>query len=89
VGDVTAVESGGVDADGDSTIRGSVSAAGDVEFDTVTVGGDVEGAYVNLVDTTVEGDVYAPTGGFTCTNSTIDGQECGSYTPNDLDEYDG
>jgi len=105
-GDVTAVDSGGVDADGDSTIRGSVSAAGDVAFDTVTVGGDVEGANVDLADTTVEGDVvgttsvaldnvtvegnvYAPTGGFTCTDSTIDGQECGSYTSNDLDEYDG
>jgi len=47
------------------TVSGSITAAGEVKLDDATVGGDV---YVDDAD-------------FDCTNSTIDGQDCGAYTP--------
>lgn len=53
-----------------------------------TVEGDVtSGDSVTLTDATVESDVYIDPGDFTCSNSTIDGQSCGSYTPKDPSNY--
>lgn len=49
----------------DSTVEGSVAASDGVKLQDATVGGDVD------VDPTE----------FDCTNSTIGGEPCGSYTP--------
>lgn len=52
---------------GDSVVEGSVTAAG----------------IVKVQDSKIEGDVYTDPSDFDCTNSTINGQDCGSYTPKD------
>lgn len=54
-----------------STVRGSVTADGTVKVD----------------DAVVEGDVYADPVDFDCTDSTIDGESCGSYTPEDPEDW--
>jgi flagellin-like protein len=50
---------------GDSTVEGSVTADG----------------IVKLQDSEITGDVYIDSADFDCTNSTINGQDCASYTP--------
>ena len=81
--------SGDIDADGGSQLGGPVVAGDDVALDSVTVGGDVRAPDVDISDSTVTGHVYAPSGSFSCSDSTINGQDCGSYTPRDPDEFDG
>jgi len=56
---------------GGSVVEGSVTAAGTVK----------------VQDSTIEGHVYADPADFDCTNAEIDGQDCGSYTPKDPDEW--
>ncbi|WP_058366523.1 type IV pilin [Haloparvum sedimenti] len=56
----------------DSTVEGAVVAA--------------DGEQVKLDNATVEGHVYVDEAAFDCTDSTIDGRDCGSYTPRDPDE---
>lgn len=51
----------------DSTVEGSVTAAGDVDLD----------------DATIEGHVYADPGDFDCHASTVNGEDCGDYSPRD------
>ena len=81
--------SGSIDADGGSQLGGPVVAGDDVALDSVTVGGDVRAPDVDISDSTVTGHVYAPSGSFSCPDSTINGQDCSSYTPRDPDEFDG
>ncbi|MFW6018289.1 MAG: type IV pilin [Halapricum sp.] len=73
---------------GGSTIGGdAVSTHDQVKVDKAsTVEGDINGDSVELTDATVEGDVYTD-GDFKCTNSTINGQSCDSYSPKDSDDY--
>ncbi|PSP52500.1 hypothetical protein BRC67_04125, partial [Halobacteriales archaeon QH_3_68_24] len=62
----------------------------DVDISDSTVEGSVVGSNgVDLDGVTVTGHVYAPSGSFSCSDSTINGQDCGSYTPRDPDEFDG
>ena len=42
---------------------------------------------VKLDGATVTGEVYVDSGDFDCTDSTIDGADCGNYTPKDPDDY--
>jgi len=56
----------------DSSIRGSVQATSGVSLDGASV----------------SGHVYAPSGSFSCSDSTINGNDCSSYTPRDPSEYD-
>lgn len=73
----------------DSTVGGdAVSDAAQVKVTAGTVEGDVYGdGSVDLDDATVEGHVYVDQTDFDCTGSTIDGQDCGSYSPKDPDDY--
>lgn len=51
------------------------------------VGGDLATSEsVTLEDSTVQGDVYVG-GSFSCTNATIGGEDCASYTPQDYSDY--
>lgn len=71
------------------TVGGDVNAP-DVDITDSTIEGDVVGSTVVQLDgVTVTGHVYAPSGSFSCSDSTINGQDCGSYTPKDPGEYDG
>jgi len=71
------------------TVEGDVDAP-DVDIADSTVESDVVGSSVVQLDgVTVTGDVYAPSGSFSCSDSTVDGQDCSSYTPKDPSEYDG
>jgi len=36
---------------------------------------------------TVSGHVYVDSGDFSCSDSTINGEDCGTYTPKDPDDY--
>jgi len=69
------------------TIEGDVvSDSGDVYVSGSTVGGDVRtDGTVDLNGTTVAGDVYVDSDSFSCSDSEINGQDCGSYTPKDPD----
>ncbi len=73
----------------DSTVEGdAVSDTEQVKVTDGTVEGDVYGGgSVELDDGTVEGHVYVDAANFDCTGSTIDGQDCGSYSPRDPDDY--
>lgn len=55
----------------DTTVEGSVTAADQVELDGATV----------------EGHVYVDDADFDCTDSTIDGEDCGEYSPRDPDDW--
>jgi len=68
----------------DSSVDGDVeSATKPVKVLDSTVNGSITGASVKLDGATIEGDVYVDSTDFDCTNSTINGQDCGEYTPKD------
>lgn len=75
-------------------IAGS-SVGGDVTSDTSLVkvlDSDVSGSVatdgsVKLQGATVGGHVYVDSSDFDCTDSTINGQDCGEYSPRDPDDY--
>lgn len=54
-----------------STVEGSVTADGTVKLDGASV----------------EGNVYVDPSDLDCTNSTINGEDCGSYSPRDPSEW--
>ncbi|WP_324756812.1 polymer-forming cytoskeletal protein [Haloarcula montana] len=56
---------------GDSVVEGSVTADG----------------IVKVQDSEIQGDVYIDPADFDCTNATIGGQDCGSYTPKDPNKW--
>ncbi|WP_136715255.1 type IV pilin [Halorientalis salina] len=68
-----------------STVDGDVESTNkEVTVDESTVSGSITAPdQVKLIDSTVEGDVYVDPADFDCTNSEINGQDCGSYTPRD------
>lgn len=69
------------------TVKGDVNGP-DVDIADSTIAGSVVGTSVVQLDgVTVSGHVYAPSGSFSCTDSTINGQDCSSYTPRDPDDY--
>lgn len=72
-----------------SVVEGDVvSATKDAKVDDSRVEGSVTAdGTVDLDDATIEGDVYADASDFECTDSTIDGEDCGSYSPKDPDEW--
>lgn len=71
--------------DGSSVDGGLTSDDKTVKVLDSTVSGSIvtEGE-VKLQDATIEGDVYAAD--FDCTSSTINGKDCGSYSPKDPDD---
>lgn len=80
-GDTTEVIAG-------SSVGGDVVSDGLVKVLNSEVSGSVVSSHsVKLDGATVSGDVYVDSADFDCTDSTIDGQECGTYTPKDPDDY--
>lgn len=79
---VEVINGGTVDGDAVSTTKPVKILSGS------TVEGDItSGDSVKLTDATVKGDVYIDPEDFDCSNSTIDGQNCGSYSPKDPSNY--
>lgn len=79
-----------VEVTNDGTVEGdAVSTTKPVKvLSGSTVEGDItSGDSVKLTDATVKGDVYIDSEDFDCSNSTIDGQNCGSYSPKDPSDY--
>jgi flagellin-like protein len=70
-----------------STVEGdAVSETDQAKVTGSTVSGAVYGGgSVDLDDATIEGDVYAAD--FDCTDSTINGQDCAAYAPEDPGDY--
>ncbi len=71
-----------------SSVAGNVVSDGGVEV----LGSEVSGSVVShdsvkLQDATVNGEVYDGSPTFDCTNSTINGQSCASYSPKDPEMY--
>jgi flagellin-like protein len=89
-GDVRTGADGSVDIDGGSSVDGDVEAGGDVSVDSATIEGDVVisggDGDVALDNVTVSGHVYVDSGDFSCSDSTINGEDCGTYTPKDPDD---
>jgi len=89
------VVKGSIDVDNDakvktgSVVKGDVvSATENAKVDDSRVEGSVTAAKtVDIDDATVEGDVYIDKSDFDCTDSTIGGQNCTSYSPKDPDEW--
>lgn len=72
----------------DSTTDGDVDADGKAQIVDSTVDGSVVSeTEVDLDGATIEEDVYVDESNFKCTDSTIDGQDCDSYSPKDPSEY--
>lgn len=70
--------------DGSSVGADAVSATKQVKVLSSSVSGSVKSTgSVKLEDATVSGDVYVDDSDFDCTNSTVNGQSCGAYTPRD------
>lgn len=87
VGDDVTAGNKEIEVVADSTVDGDLVGDDDqVKVLSSSVSGSVvtEGT-AKLDGATIEGDVYAGT--FDCTDSTIDGQDCGSYTPKDPDDW--
>lgn len=71
-------------SDGSAVEGDVVSETKDAKIDDSRVDGSVTAdETVKLTDATVEGDVYADPSDFDCTDSTIGGQNCTSYSPKD------
>jgi flagellin-like protein len=73
----------------DSIVEGDVeSRTGVVQIDDSAVEGSVTAdGRVDLDDATVEEHVYADPSDFDCTNSTVNGEDCGDYSPRDPDDW--
>lgn len=82
------VEAGGtVTLKDASTVEGTVEAVGDVELKPgSTIDGDLVGDDVKVTDSTIGDDVYVG-GSLDCSSSTIDGEDCDDYSPEDEDDY--
>lgn len=83
---------GSIEAEKVAEVTRSSTVGGDMESHTsdtkVLDGSLVEGsvtasATVKVENSTIEGDVYADPSDLDCTNATINGESCGSYTPED------
>jgi hypothetical protein len=70
-GDVVSGSSSTIDIRGGSAVDGSILGDGDVSLDGVTV----------------QGDVYVTDSQFSCSSSTIDGQDCSSYSSKDPGDW--
>lgn len=76
-------------------VNNGSSVGGDVTSDDqvkVLTSSEVSGSVVadgsvKIQDATVEGAVYVDSAEFDCTNSTINGQSCASYSPRDPETY--
>ncbi|PSP33828.1 hypothetical protein BRC64_02545, partial [Halobacteriales archaeon QH_10_67_22] len=70
------------------TVTGNVEGP-DVDIDSSTVDGEVLGtSSVNLDGATITGDVYVDSSDFSCSDSTINGEDCSEYTgPKDPSTY--
>lgn len=67
----------------DSATEGDVQGDDRVDVVRSYVEGDAYADDVDLDRATVEGHVYVDPADFDCKDSTINGQDCGSYTPRD------
>lgn len=84
-----------IEADHTIEVVSGSSANGDIVSDgghVKVLSGDVTGSIatdgsVKLQDATVGGDVYVDSSDFDCTDSMINGQDCGTYSPEDSDDY--
>lgn len=74
--------------DGSSVGGDAVSANKQVKVLSSSVSGHVAtNGSVKLQDATVGGDVYVAGSNFDCTNSTVNGKDCGNYSPRDPGDY--
>jgi len=81
-GDIDVDSGGTVQADVESTNSGSITVTSATILGAVATGEDVDISSNSTVDDHVYED-----NGFSCANSEINGQNCGSYTPKDYNEY--
>lgn len=74
---------------GESSVDGNVQSADKkVKIFSSSVSGSITAdEQVKLDDATVDGDVYIDDSNFKCTDSTINGQDCSAYTPEDPDDW--
>lgn len=88
---------GSIDAEKTAEATSGTVVEGDMESqtsDAKVLQSTVEGSVtaddiVKLDDALVEGHVYADPSDFDCTDSTINGQDCSSYTPRDPSNWPG
>ncbi|WP_336325295.1 type IV pilin [Halovenus sp. HT40] len=86
-GSVTAKKGATVD---DGTVTGDVESTGegtDILSGSVVEGSVTANKIVEVDGSTIEGHVYAEPSDFKCTDSTINGEDCGSYDPKDPDDW--
>ena len=81
---------GNIDVSGGSTVEGDIQSTSSGKIDVKD--GTVLGAVatqgdVDVVSSEIQGHVYKDNGSFDCDSSTINGQNCGSYTPQNYDDY--
>ena len=87
VGDKIKAE-GNIDVSDGSTVEGDIESSGG---SITTTSGTVLGAVatpkdVDIDSSDIQGHVYEDNG-FSCSSSTINGQNCGSYAPQNYDDY--
>ncbi|PSQ47294.1 hypothetical protein BRD19_10135 [Halobacteriales archaeon SW_7_65_23] len=80
---------GNVNVEGGSTVEGDIESTNSGTIDVTD--GTVLGALatqedVDVDSSDIQGHVYEDNG-FSCSSSTINGQNCGSYAPQDYDDY--
>ena len=84
-----------IEAEGDISVSGGSTVEGDIEStdsgSITTTSGTVLGAVatqgdVDVDSSEIQADVFVD-GSFDCPSSTINGQNCGSYTPQNYDDY--
>jgi predicted acyltransferase (DUF342 family) len=84
-----------IEAGGDISVSGGSTVEGDIESTNsgsiTTTSGTVLGAVatqgdVNVDSSEIQGHVFVD-GSFDCPSSTINGQNCGPYTPQNYDDY--
>lgn len=82
---------GAIDAQKVAEVTDGTTVAGDMEsqtkdakvLDSIVEGSVTADDTVKLQGAEVEGEVYADPADFDCTDSTINGQDCGTYSPKD------
>lgn len=78
-----------IDVTDGSSVSGPVTSDDDQVkvLDSTISGPIVTDGSVKLDGATVEGDVYVDAADFDCTDSTVDGADCGAYSPSDPEDY--
>ena len=85
-----------IEAEGDISVSGGSTVEGDIQStssgkidvkDGTVLGALATKGNFDVVSSEIQGHVYKDNGSFDCDSSTINGEECGPYTPQDYDDY--